>query len=291
MSLHYLPFYTGDYLRHTRHLSLCEHGALFLLLTYAWDMEGPVPLDERKIFGICNARSGDEMEAARRVLNEFFIPMEDGWYNARVMEELEKAKTKYRQRVEAGKASARARATKQSGLAGNGRSTSAQRTYQQSESKPKSVIYSVVERSEDAIGQHVSYHGSEDTQIRVAGHLSLETPRDPAFNSSLSKNAPNGELHPCNEKANTDRVRLTRDWKITEGWVVDATSERPDLTHAQILASSNRFKFKRLGQLVSLAEWLAWIHSEKVEKQPVRSAPVGRDLRPLPRLFQNGRFV
>ena len=135
--MHYLPFYTGDYLKHTRHLSMAEHGAYFLLITYCWDMEGPAPLDERKLFGICNARSADEMEAVRRVLNEFFVKMEDGWYNKRVMQEIDKAKTRYQQAVEAGKASARKRVKEKCGLASNGRSTDVEQTFNQPEPKPE----------------------------------------------------------------------------------------------------------------------------------------------------------
>lgn len=91
MSFAYLALYTGDYLRDTRHLSMSEHGCYLLLLMHCWDQRGPLPNDERKIAGICNARSGDEIEAMRRVLNEFFTLMEDGWYNARMQAEIERA--------------------------------------------------------------------------------------------------------------------------------------------------------------------------------------------------------
>lgn len=115
------------------------------------------------------------------------------------------------------------------------------------------------------------------------GHLSLDTQRQPAI-LSLSKK--------LKTNPKTDTIRITRDWKITEEWLVAATSERPDLTHGQILISSNRLKFKRLGQLVSLAEWLAWIHSEDPNKQPARSANGGREIKPpQPPKYQNGQRV
>lgn len=88
MSFAYLPLFTGDYLRDTRHLSPCEHGIYLLLLMYCWDQKAPVPLDERKIMGICNARSSDEIEAARRVLDEFFVRLDDGHYNTRISQEI-----------------------------------------------------------------------------------------------------------------------------------------------------------------------------------------------------------
>lgn len=92
MSFAYLTLYTGDYLRDTRHLSCAEHGIYLLLLMHCWDSRGPVPLDERKQAGICGARSGDEVEALRRVLSEFFVRMDDGHYNPRMQREVERAK-------------------------------------------------------------------------------------------------------------------------------------------------------------------------------------------------------
>jgi uncharacterized protein YdaU (DUF1376 family) len=103
MSFAFMPVYTGDYLRDTRHLSMSEHGCYFLLLTFCWDARGPLPLDERKVSGICNARSNDEIEAMRRVLNEFFVRMDDGWYNRRMQREVERADALSRVRSESGR--------------------------------------------------------------------------------------------------------------------------------------------------------------------------------------------
>ena len=86
-----MPVYTGDYLRDTQHLSCSEHGIFLKLLMYCWDQKGPAPIDERRLCGIVNARSGDEIEAMRRVLAEFFIRMEDGYYNKRMQTEIERA--------------------------------------------------------------------------------------------------------------------------------------------------------------------------------------------------------
>lgn len=93
MSFAFMPVYTGDYARDTRHLTPEEHGVYLLLLMYCWDQRGPVPLDERRQCGIVNARSGGEIESLRRVLGEFFTRMEDGWYNKRMSEEVAKAET------------------------------------------------------------------------------------------------------------------------------------------------------------------------------------------------------
>ena len=111
MSFAFLPLYTGDYLRDTQHLSCSEHGIFLKFLMHCWDQRGPLPRDERKLHGICNARSGDEIEAMRRVLGEFFTSMEDGWYNKRMQEEICRAQRLNADRRSAGLASAEARRT------------------------------------------------------------------------------------------------------------------------------------------------------------------------------------
>ena len=91
MSFAYLPLYTGDYRRDTAHLDCAENGIYLLFLMHCWDSQGPVPLDERKQAGICGARSGSEVEAMRRILLEFFVRLDDGWYNRRMQREVERA--------------------------------------------------------------------------------------------------------------------------------------------------------------------------------------------------------
>ena len=90
MSFAYLPWYTGDYLRDTRHLTPLKHGVYLLLLAYCWDTRGPLPLDEQDCAGICNCRSADEVEALRYVLERYFIRMDDGHYNRRMQKEIER---------------------------------------------------------------------------------------------------------------------------------------------------------------------------------------------------------
>lgn len=109
MSFAYLPLYTGDYLRDTQHLSCSEHGIYLKFLMHCWDQRGPVPLDERKQQGICNARSGDEIEAMRRVRQEFFICMEDGWYNERMQREIARSEEISTKREDAGRRGANER--------------------------------------------------------------------------------------------------------------------------------------------------------------------------------------
>lgn len=109
MSFAFLPLYTGDYLRDTQHLSCSEHGIFVKLLMHCWDQRGPVPLDERKQCGIVNARSADEIEALRRVLSEFFVRCDDGWYNSRMQRELERANAISEKRAACGQLGGRPR--------------------------------------------------------------------------------------------------------------------------------------------------------------------------------------
>lgn len=110
MSFAYMPVYTGDYIRDTQHLSCSEHGIFLKLLMHCWDQKGPAPLDERKLCGIVNARSSDEIEALRRILGEFFIRMEDGHYNKRMQKEIERSEAISGARSEAGRIGAAAKA-------------------------------------------------------------------------------------------------------------------------------------------------------------------------------------
>lgn len=105
-----MPVYTGDYLRDTQHLSMSEHGCYLKLLMHCWDQKGPAPLDERKLCGIVNARSSDEILALRRVLEEFFTKMDDGWYNHRMQREIERSENISKARSTAGKAGYQAKA-------------------------------------------------------------------------------------------------------------------------------------------------------------------------------------
>jgi uncharacterized protein YdaU (DUF1376 family) len=91
MSFAYMPWYTGDYFRDTRHLSMMQHGAYLLMLAYCWDQRGPLPISEISVQHICQARSSEEQQAVRQVLGGFFTKMDDGWYNKRMADEIAKA--------------------------------------------------------------------------------------------------------------------------------------------------------------------------------------------------------
>ena len=88
MSFAYMPFYTGDYYRDTRHLSMLQHGAYRQLIDHCWDQRGPLPKDLERCYRICGAVNKEEQDAVRGIISEFFIEMDDGFYNKRVTDEI-----------------------------------------------------------------------------------------------------------------------------------------------------------------------------------------------------------
>ena len=110
MSFAFQPFYSGDYYRDTRHLSMLQHGAYRLLLDHCWDQKGPLPLDVERCYRICGAVSKEEQGAVASIIGEFFVRMEDGHYNRRMQREIERADALSNVRSMAGKMGYQAKA-------------------------------------------------------------------------------------------------------------------------------------------------------------------------------------
>jgi uncharacterized protein YdaU (DUF1376 family) len=83
MSAGWMPFWVGDYLADTRHLSTIEHGAYLLLMMHYWQHDG-LPDDDRKLARIAGL-SLKQWATYRPTLAEFF----DGeWRHGRLQHEL-----------------------------------------------------------------------------------------------------------------------------------------------------------------------------------------------------------
>lgn len=270
--MHYLPFYTGDYIRHTRHLSIIEHGAYFLLLTYCWDMEGPVPLDERQIFDICKARTKREKAAVIRVLNEFFVKTEEGWYNPRVLEELEKVKAKYHQTVEAGKASALKRSIlnqkrdqKRVQIASEDRSSADPKNgtiLHKNAGLPGTVVEVSLERPLERPFQQPESVPVLNTSIDLERESSELDLRSKSNSTSLSENK---NLDKPNGKAKGP-IPLQPDWKFPERWIQIGLSVRPDLSLEEVKTAARKFRVHYSLYGVKSpdgsVEWYKWIEDE-----------------------------
>ena len=86
--LFYYTHHIGDYLSHTAHLSLLEHGVYMRLLQAYYLNEKPLIATEapRQI----GARSQEELDAVQRILTEFFTETPQGFTQKRADKELEK---------------------------------------------------------------------------------------------------------------------------------------------------------------------------------------------------------
>lgn len=105
----WMPFYIGDYLRDTGHLTTLEHGGYILLLIHAWTRGGELPIDERRLRMIAKMEA-KEWKAAAPAILEYFHRVGDVLRNKRLDREYAKAQSMNEQRKAAGQASAEARA-------------------------------------------------------------------------------------------------------------------------------------------------------------------------------------
>lgn len=105
MNLAFMPFYLGDYLAETAHLSLAEHGAYLHLTLNYWQRRGPLPDDDRKLAGIARMTAA-EWAQSRDVLRDLFEVGADGWRKPALDELLANAAKRYADARVAGQASA-----------------------------------------------------------------------------------------------------------------------------------------------------------------------------------------
>lgn len=103
LTVYYYNHHIGDYLSHTAHLTLLEHGVYLRLLQVYYRHEKPLLESEapRQV----GAKAPDEVEAVQRILNEFFVATPQGFTHKRADEEL----AKYRDKSEKAKDAANAR--------------------------------------------------------------------------------------------------------------------------------------------------------------------------------------
>lgn len=114
-----MPFYVGDYLRDTGHLTTMEHGAYLLLLMHAWTHDGVLPNDDRRLLNIAKMGVRD-WKRSSCTLRAFFYVDGDTLRHRRIDRELANSRDMTEQRRAAGKASAVARNGQRKA---NGRST------------------------------------------------------------------------------------------------------------------------------------------------------------------------
>jgi uncharacterized protein YdaU (DUF1376 family) len=89
MARPWMPFYVGDYLGDTEHLSTLQHGAYCLLLFSYW-RRGGLPDDDQQLANITKMPLPDWL-AHRAIMQAFFY---DGWKHKRIEAELRRTTEK-----------------------------------------------------------------------------------------------------------------------------------------------------------------------------------------------------
>lgn len=97
----WMPFYIGDYLADTMHLSRDQHGGYLLLIFAYWRRGGALPDDDNQLAAIAKATPA-EWRKLRPVLAPFFQVGAGVWRHKRIDAELERAITKTEKRANAG---------------------------------------------------------------------------------------------------------------------------------------------------------------------------------------------
>ena len=110
--MYFYQFNIGDYISHTRHLTLSEDAIYRRLLDAYYMNERPLNADITTVARQINAR--DFINEVREILAEFFEATAEGWINIRADKEIAKYHSKSEQASKAGKASAAARYNKTS---------------------------------------------------------------------------------------------------------------------------------------------------------------------------------
>lgn len=91
MSAPWTAFYWSDYTAKTKHLTILEHGAYWLLMAHYYTTGRPLLADASRLLRICNASTKEEVAAVDFVLKEFFT-LDGGLYrHSRCDEEISKA--------------------------------------------------------------------------------------------------------------------------------------------------------------------------------------------------------
>lgn len=112
--MHYYQFNIGDYMSHTKGLTLLEDLAYRRMLDEYYLHESPLPLSISEI-----ARQiglPEKKEEVGYVLSKFFVETDKGYINARAQKEIKKYKANQRKKSEAGKLSGKARRNKNIGV-------------------------------------------------------------------------------------------------------------------------------------------------------------------------------
>jgi len=88
--MNYFEHHIGDYAEATAHLTFVEDAAYHRLMRKYYAREKPIPADLKDAQRIVGARTKEERDAVKTVLEEFFFLESDGWHQKTCDEAIEK---------------------------------------------------------------------------------------------------------------------------------------------------------------------------------------------------------
>ena len=230
--MHFYKFHIGDYMSHTRHLSLLEDLAYRRLLDFYFLHEQPIKhRDAARQIGM-----REHEEDVLTVLNEFFLSTDDGFVNPRANKEIEEYKAH--------------------------QGTSAYGAFIRDNQSLKSVV------QKDVYIQHFT-NGTLDTYIKTLRTQDVPIMSTSSTHDATNNHKPITTNHkPIKE--NKRGSRLPQDWFLTKAMGDWATQERPDLDVRQVADQFKDYWAAQAGQKgVKLdwdATWRNWVRNTKSVK-------------------------
>jgi uncharacterized protein YdaU (DUF1376 family) len=231
--MHFYKFHIGDYMSHTRHLSLLEDLAYRRLLDFYFLHEQPIKhRDAARQIGM-----REHEEDVLTVLNEFFLSTDNGFVNPRANKEIEEYKAH--------------------------QGTSAYGAFIRDNQSLKSVV------QKDVYIQHFS-SGTLDTYIKTLRTQDVPIMSTSSIHDATTNHKPLTINHkPIKEKQQRGS-RLAQDWFLSKSMGDWATQERPDVDVRQVAEQFKDYWVAQAGQKgVKLdwdATWRNWIRNTKAVK-------------------------
>jgi uncharacterized protein YdaU (DUF1376 family) len=231
--MHFYKFHIGDYMSHTRHLSLLEDLAYRRLLDFYFLHEQPIKhRDAARQIGM-----REHEEDVLTVLNEFFLSTDDGFVNPRANKEIEEYKAH--------------------------QGTSAYGAFIRDNQSLKSVV------QKDVYIQHFT-NGTLDTYIKTLRTQDVPIMSTSSIHDATNNHKPLTINHkPIKEKQQRGS-RLASDWFLSKSMGDWATQERPDLDVRQVAEQFKDYWVAQAGQKgVKLdwdATWRNWVRNTKAVK-------------------------
>ena len=238
--MHFYKFHIGDYMSHTRHLSLYEDLAYRRLLDFYFLHEQPIKhRDAARQIGM-----REHEEDVLTVLNEFFLSTDEGFVNPRANKEIEEYKAH--------------------------QGTSAYGAFIRDNQSLKSVV------QKDVYIQHFT-NGTLDTYIKTLRTQDVPIMSTSSIHDATTNHKPLTTNHkPIKE--NKRGSRLAQDWFLNKSLGEWASQERPDIDVRQVADQFKDYWVAQPGQKgVKLdwdATWRNWVRNTKAVK--ANPADIGR---------------